>query len=113
MVIAWLKLRQRNLGPLLDANGWPSIPVRRSTSPSAGSYLPGADPLGSKRNLVDPYHQSIQGRVWTIVILVLLLLAGLWYFGAVERVCQRWRGEADAPPTTQPTTQPVVTQTER
>ena len=22
MVIAWLKLRKRNLGPILDANGW-------------------------------------------------------------------------------------------
>lgn len=22
MLIAWLKLRQRNLGPILDANGW-------------------------------------------------------------------------------------------
>ena len=22
MLLAWLKLRQRNLGPLLDANGW-------------------------------------------------------------------------------------------
>ena len=22
MLIAWLKLRQRNIGPLLDANGW-------------------------------------------------------------------------------------------
>src|SRR6185369_17127179 len=22
MVLAWLKLRQRNLGPILDANGW-------------------------------------------------------------------------------------------
>jgi len=22
MIIAWLKMRQRNLGPILDANGW-------------------------------------------------------------------------------------------
>jgi len=22
MLIAWLKLRQRNVGPILDANGW-------------------------------------------------------------------------------------------
>lgn len=35
MLLAYLKLRARNLGPLLDANGWAINPWPRSTSPSA------------------------------------------------------------------------------
>lgn len=111
MVIAWLKLRQRNLGPLLDANGW-AVNTRAKINIPFGRALTSRAqiPLGAKRNLVDPYHQSIRGRVWTIVILAfLLVMAGLWYFGAIEHACNWWRGEADAPPTTQP----VVAQTEK
>ena len=42
MLIAWLKLRQRNLGPILDANGWAvnaltrvNIPLGRSLTSTA------------------------------------------------------------------------------
>ena len=36
MILAWLKLRQRNLGPLLDANGWAVNSRRRSMFRSGG-----------------------------------------------------------------------------
>jgi hypothetical protein len=58
MIIAWLKLRQRNLGPILDANGWAvngrvklNVAFGRSLTSVAtlpeGS-IPGADPFGEK-----------------------------------------------------------------
>jgi len=61
MLIAWLKLRQRNMGPILDANGWAvngrvkmNVPFGASlTSVAAlppGSLPASADPYGEKRS---------------------------------------------------------------
>src|SRR5205085_2895114 len=56
MVLAWLKLRQRNLGPLLDANGWAvngrariNVPFGRALTSMA------ALPPGASRALHDPF----------------------------------------------------------
>lgn len=56
MFIAWLKLRQRNLGPILDANGWAVNTMTKVNIPLGGSLteLPKI-PAGSERSLVDPY----------------------------------------------------------
>lgn len=58
MLIAWLKLRQRNLGPILDANGWAvngrvKMNVKFGGSLTAVAALPpgsipAADPFGEK-----------------------------------------------------------------
>ncbi|MCE9634074.1 MAG: EF-hand domain-containing protein, partial [Planctomycetes bacterium] len=61
MVIAWLKLRQRNMGPILDANGWAingrvkmNVPFGGSLTSVAqlppGSLPAAADPFGEKRS---------------------------------------------------------------
>jgi hypothetical protein len=61
MVIAWLKLRQRNMAPILDANGWAINGRVKMNVPFGGSLtsvatlppgsLPGApDPYGEKRS---------------------------------------------------------------
>jgi len=84
VVIAWLKLRQRNLGPILDANGWAvnaltkvNIPLGRSLTNTR------AFPPGSERSLVDPYEPK--KSIWPRVIFALLVLGGivwgLWHFG--------------------------------
>jgi len=50
MLIAWLKLRQRNLGPILDANGWAVNGRVKMNVPFGGSLTqvavlpPGAQP---------------------------------------------------------------------
>ncbi len=60
MLIAWLKLRQRNLGPILDANGW-AVNGRVKMNVSFGKSLtqvaelpagatPAADPYGDKQS---------------------------------------------------------------
>ncbi|TAJ21069.1 MAG: hypothetical protein EPO68_05500 [Planctomycetota bacterium] len=87
MVIAWLKLRQRNLGPILDANGWAvntqakiNVPFGRSLTKLA------VLPPGSQRDLVDPYAESNKGRNAFIVALVTIaVLVGLWYFGVLHK----------------------------
>lgn len=78
MVIAWLKLRQRNLGPILDANGWAVNTLTKVNIPLGRSLtdMP-VLPKGSERSLVDPY--APKKSAWPKVILVLLILGGVGY----------------------------------
>ncbi|MBL8695243.1 MAG: hypothetical protein JNJ88_14210 [Planctomycetes bacterium] len=88
MVIAWLKLRQRNLGPLLDANGW-AVNTQAKINIPFGKSLTGIAtlPPGSQRDLTDPYADSNKGRKWFVTTLVLaLLIAAAWYFGLFHQV---------------------------
>jgi len=58
MLIAWLKLRQRSLGPILDASGW-AINGRMKVSVRLGGMLSQAArvPPGAKRIAPDPYRE--------------------------------------------------------
>ena len=78
MIIAWLKLRQRNLGPILDANGWAVNGRVKINIPFGGSLTQLAClPEGSARSLRDPYAEKKQP--WLLyTILIVLLLAGGW-----------------------------------
>ncbi len=83
MLIAFFKLRQRNLGPILDANGW-AVNAKAKVNIPFGRSLTGTPklPPGSHRDLADPFAEKHTGRNWTILILILIAaLAGLWYFG--------------------------------
>ncbi len=88
MVIAWLKLRQRNLGPILDANGW-AVNAKAKINVPFGKSLTGIAvlPPGSHRDLVDPYAESNSGP-YKLAAIVLLLVAGWasWNFGLIERI---------------------------
>jgi MFS family permease len=88
MIIAWLKLRKRNLGPILDANGWAVNAKARINLPFGGSLTAVAElPPGSERDLSDPYADQHSGRNRFIALVVLLLaLWALWNFGVVEKV---------------------------
>lgn len=78
MLIAWLKLRQRNLGPILDANGWAVNTLTKVNIPLGGSLtaLPKLPP-GSSRSLTDPY--APKPSPWPRVLVVLLLVAAVGY----------------------------------
>ena len=88
MVIAWLKLRQRNLGPILDANGWAVNAKAKINIPFGGSLTAVATlPPGSSRDLADPYAESNRARNWTITLVIIAALLGAaWYLGFIERV---------------------------
>ena len=88
MVIAWLKLRKRNLGPILDANGW-AVNARAKINLPFGASLTkvGLVPLGADRDLIDPFAESHRTRNRVIWALVLAVVGwALWNFGAVERL---------------------------
>ena len=87
MLIAWLKLRQRNLGPILDANGW-AINTRAKINIAFGSSLTSvaALPPGAHRDLTDPYAESHTGRNRSILLLILLIVAAAgWYCGTFDK----------------------------
>jgi hypothetical protein len=85
MLIAWLKLRQRNIGPILDANGWSVNAMARINIPFGAALTQVATlPRGSRRELRDPFAEK--KRPWK-TYLFLLLLAGLgaaWYLGYLD-----------------------------
>ncbi|HQP35475.1 MAG TPA: hypothetical protein PLI95_09855 [Polyangiaceae bacterium] len=86
MAVAWLKLRKRNLGPILDANGWAVNAMAKVNVPLGGSLTKLAVlPEGSSRDMVDPYAEK--RRPWGLYIFLLVLIGiGIaWYLGKVDR----------------------------
>ncbi len=79
MIIAALKLRQRTLGPLLEANGW-AINGRVRISIPFGKKLTqiSALPPGAKRSFTDPYaDKSARNKRLLLLTLIALTLAAL------------------------------------
>ena len=83
MIIAWLKLRQRTLGPILEGNGW-AINGRVKINIPFGTALTdvAVKPAGSKVTGDDPYEDKAAAKKkrQTLLLLVLLALLGaaLW-----------------------------------
>jgi len=78
MLIAWLKLRRRNLGPILDANGWAVNAKAKMNVPFGGALTAvAALPPGSQRDLIDPFAEKKSPWPTVIVLVILLVLAGL------------------------------------
>jgi hypothetical protein len=86
MAIAWLKLRQRNLGPLLEANGW-AINGRVKINIPFGTKLTerAVLPKNSKLDLNDPYADKKAARRTRATVFIILLIltaattAFAWY----------------------------------
>ena len=90
MVIAYLKLRRRNLAPLLDANGW-AINTRAIINIPFGTSLTrlAALPPGAQRSFTDPFAEK--KTPWKSYLFLLLLVGGmafLWHKGRL----QEWWG---------------------
>lgn len=75
MLMAWFKLRRRNLGPILDANGW-AVNSRALISIAFGTTLTQLAhlPAGSDRALRDPYAAKTPMWPWLLVVLGLAVL---------------------------------------
>jgi hypothetical protein len=90
VLIAWLKLRHRTLGPVLDGNGW-AVNGRVAVNMPLGAMLTDRAvlPPGSSRSLQDPYvdagARQRRALAWMLVVTVLAALAvarwqNLWPF---------------------------------
>lgn len=85
MAIAWLKLRQRNIGPILDANGW-AVNVLAKVNVPLGKSLTSIAvlPKGASRDLVDPFAPK-RKPLWLIFLLFVLLGGGIaWFIGKLD-----------------------------
>ena len=88
MFLAWLKLRRRTLGPVLDASGWAvnsQIPINFLL----GSCLTDAAvlPPNASRSYNDPFRKRSRWAVWGTALLAVCLaalLAGGGYWGWKE-----------------------------
>jgi hypothetical protein len=86
MIMAWLKLRKRNLGPILDANGWAVNAKARINVPFGASLTRIAVlPPGAHRDMIDPFAEKKTPWRWYFTILILILLALGWAFGKFDR----------------------------
>lgn len=83
MLIAALKLRQRNMGPILDANGW-AVNGRVKVNIPFGTSLTHAAklPEGSQHTLEDPFAEkpSPWPKIITTIVVILVVIWGLWRF---------------------------------
>ena len=84
MVLAWMKLRRRNIAPLLNANGW-------AVNAAAKISIPFGETLTDvakypKLKLKDPYAKTGM-PAWVKVLITLCILAGAaaaaWYYGLI------------------------------
>ena len=83
MIVAWFKLKKRNLGPVLDANGWAINARARINIPFGTSLTKLARlPEGSRRSLADPYAEK--KPVWPFYMLIAGIIVALivvWQMG--------------------------------
>jgi hypothetical protein len=80
VILAWFKLRSRNLGPILDANGWAVNARARINIPFGTSLTQLAQlPEGAQRALTDPYAEK--ERPWkAYAVLAIVAFAALaWW----------------------------------
>ncbi len=86
MALAWFKLKQRSLGPILDASGW-AINARVFINIPFGTSLTGMAglPPGSSRSLVDPFaEKKSMWPYYLAIVVTIALLVALWdrgFFG--------------------------------
>jgi hypothetical protein len=87
MILAIIKLRKRNLGPILDANGW-AVNAKAKVNVPFGTSLTGIAklPPGSSRDLSDKYaEKTLPWKRWLVLVIV-LFLGWKWYVGDLDSV---------------------------
>ena len=87
MLLAWFKLRLRNLGPLLDSNGW-AVNTRAKINIVFGATLThlAALPENSERSLHDPFAEKKRPwKFYWFLIIVIAVSIWLWYHGYFEK----------------------------
>ena len=86
MLLAWFKLRARNLAPLLDANGW-AVNTNAKLSLSFGAKLTAMAtiPAGSSRTLTDPYESTSYAKFWLFLVVLISIAGWAWSQGYLSK----------------------------
>jgi hypothetical protein len=100
MLIAWLKLRKRNLGPILDANGWAVNAKARVNVPFGASLTTVAElPPGASVS-ADKFGErpSAWPKVALFVIIVCFIYSLLNHYYLIDRLTNgKWGNKAPTP----------------
>lgn len=91
MFLAWLKLRKRNLAPVLNANGW-AVNAAAMISTRFGTALTemAQFPLSSKLRRQDPYADKetpLWKKLLSGALVVIIVVAVLWFFKVITLPC--------------------------
>ena len=80
VILAWFKLRSRNLGPILDANGWAINARAKINIPFGTSLTQLAElPHNAERALTDPYAEKKKPwGLYFLLVAVALFAAFAW-----------------------------------
>ncbi|MEP7121957.1 MAG: hypothetical protein ABJE95_13640 [Byssovorax sp.] len=97
MLIAYLKLRQRTIGPILNANGW-AVNARVKMNVPFGKALTAVAtlPAHAERSTDDPFADKT--RPWGLAVIVLLVVAGgvAWKLGYAATWIEELKNTAPA-----------------
>lgn len=83
MLLAWFKLKQRNLGPVLDANGW-AVNARAKINIPFGTTLTSMAslPEGAEQSSDDPYAEDkLAWQHYLAVLLAIVAAVMIWRLG--------------------------------
>lgn len=85
MLLAYMKLRQRNLAPILDANGW-AINTKAKMNVPFGSALTHLAklPANAERSLDDPYAEKPSPWKARLTLLAIVVLGYGWFIGKLD-----------------------------
>jgi hypothetical protein len=96
MIIAWLKLRKRNLGPILDANGW-AVNAKARLNVPFGASLTGVAklPVGAKASADDKFGEKPNTWVPVVkfVIIVCFIFSLLNHFYVWDMIVYKATGK--------------------
>ncbi len=86
MLIAYLKLRQRNLAPILDAGGWAVNTKARINIPFGTTLTRLAElPQGAKRSMIDPFaEKKTPWKRWAVLLALFMALGMAWDKGYIQ-----------------------------
>lgn len=87
MIMAWLKLRRRNIAPLLNANGWAVNAASKISIPFGETLTDQAK--FPKVKIKDPYAKaglSPFSKILITVLAIAVVAAGLWLFNLLSGV---------------------------
>lgn len=100
MLIAWLKLRKRNLGPILDANGWAVNAKARINVPFGASLTSVAElPEGASIS-ADKFGErpSAWPKVALVVVIICFILSLLNHFYLIDLITDgKWGKKRPTP----------------
>lgn len=101
LILAYIKLRKRNLGPILDANGW-AVNAKAKINVPFGTSLTGIAKLPPGAVTVGGDRYAEKSVLWPKLLMAAFVVWWLWAFtsdvGILWRLTRNWETPLGKPP---------------